>query len=181
MSNNRLTVACHAIIASELQGLDYLSRQLEQTWGMGRLPLLVDANLRQRFNQQIEMLNTALAADDAAREEILAQIGGAKRAWQALDQAARANGNQPTPPTVWEIPLEDGSVALLVRDEADASQVSTQARERRCALYSLAEVGRLLSRYPTIAKAKEAFPGALITSVQAKMPTAQFLDDSLPF
>jgi hypothetical protein len=179
--NNRLTVQCHDIIASEIQALDYLARQMEQTWGAGRLPLLVGAELRLRFHQQIGMLNTALENDQASREDILMQIGGCKRAWQALDQVARAGGHLPTPPTVWEIPLEDGTVALLVRDEADAGQVATQAKERRCALYSLAEVGRLLSRYPAIAKVKEAFPGAIITSVQSKMPTAQFLNDDLPF
>jgi hypothetical protein len=179
--NNRLTVQCHDIIASEIQGLDYLARQMEQTWGIGRLPLLVDAELRLRFHQQIEMLNIALENDQTSREDILMQIGGCKRAWQALDQAARAGGHQPTPPTVWEISLEDGTVAMLVHDEADASQVAIQAKERRCVLYSLAEVGRLLSRYTTIAKVKEAFPGAKITSVQSKMPTAQFLNDDLPF
>lgn len=179
--NQRLTAECHAIIASELQGLDYLTRQLEQAWGIGRLPLLVDANLRMRFNQQVGMLNKALESEDATREEILGQIGGCKRAWQAIDTAARAAGHRPMPPTVWEVQLEDGTIAMIVRDEADASQVSIQARERRCAVYSLAELGRLLSGYPTLAKAKEAFPGAVITSVQSKMPTAQFLDDSLPF
>lgn len=179
--NNRLTIECHAIIASEIQALDYLAKQLEQTWGIGRLRLLADANLRMRFDQQTELLNTALESDDATREEILAQIGGMKRAWAALDMAARAAGRQPTPPTVWEIPLEDGSIALLVKDEADASQIAIQARERSCQVYSLAEVGRLLSGYSTLAKAKMAFPGAVIASVQSRTETAKFLDDSVPF
>jgi hypothetical protein len=179
--NNRLTVQCHDIIASEIQGLDYLARQMEQTWGIGRLPLLVNAELRMRFHQQIDMLNTALENGYASREDILMQIGGCKRAWQALDQAARAAGHLPTPPTVWEIPLEDGTVAMLVRDEADASQVAIQAKERRCALYSLAEVGRLLSCYPGIAKIKEVFPGATVTSVRTRSSLEEILGDSIPF
>lgn len=181
MPNNRLTVECHRLIAIEISSLDHEARKLEQLWGIGRLELLAPTDFRMRFEQQRDLLNKALESEDATREEILQQIGGMKRAWQAIDAVVRAAGHQPMPPTVWEVQLEDGTVAMIVRDEADASQVSIQARERRCAVYSLAELGRLLSGYPTLAKAKEAFQGAVITSVQSKMPTAAFLDDDIPF
>lgn len=181
MANQRLTVDCHSIIASEIQGLDYLARGLEQKWGVGRLRLLVDANLRLRFDQQIDLLNQALASDTSTREEILGQIAGCKRAWQAVEASALASGCQPTPPAVWEVLNDNGGLFMIVRDEADASMIQIQAKERRAQVYSLAEIGRLLDRYPEIAKVKDVFAGAVVTSVRPRTPTAEFLNDDLPF
>lgn len=181
MTNNRLTPECHRLIAIEIASLDHEARKLEQLWGIGRLELLASSEFRLRFEQQRDLLNAALENDQVSREDILMQIGGMRRAWQAIDAHVRAAGHQPASPVVWEVQLEDGTVAMIVRDEADASQVAVQARERRAALYSLAEIGRLISGYPTLTKAKEAFPGAVITSVRHKTPTEEFLNDSIPF
>jgi len=92
-----------------------------------------------------------------------------------------ANGHQPMPAAVWEAPNPDGGVFLIVRDDADASQIAIQAKERQAILYTLAEIGRLLSRYPEIAKIKNSFPGAMVTEVRRRSETAMFLDDDLPF
>lgn len=181
MTNNRLTTDCHRVIASAIQGLDYLARQMEQAWGVGRLPLLVPTELRSRFNQQIEMMNAALQSDTSSREDILAQIEGSSRAWQAIDTVARKNGSQPMPPAIWEVLSETGTLFMIVRDNADASQIAIQAKERRAQVYSLAEIGRLLDRYPEIAKVKDVFPGAVVTSVRPRTQLAIDLDEELPF
>ena len=38
---------------------------MERRWGIDRLPLLVDPDLRLRFDRQREKLNQAVAADNA--------------------------------------------------------------------------------------------------------------------
>ena len=44
--------------------LDEVATTMERRWGIGRLPLLVDPDLRLRFDRQREKLNQAVAADN---------------------------------------------------------------------------------------------------------------------
>jgi hypothetical protein len=41
-----------------------------------------------------------------------------------------------------------------------------QTEGRQCAIYSLAEIGRLISNFPALSKSKVTFPGAVITKVR---------------
>ena len=52
----------------------------------------------------------------------------------------------------------------IVPDTAHAKSVIAEGR--RLAVYTLEEIGRLLSAYPDIAKAKLVFPGAEVTEVR---------------
>ena len=76
-----------------LERLDEVATTMERRWGIDRLPLLVDPELRLRFDRQREKLNQAVAADNP--DIIKIQAEGMARAWQALDNAATAAGVAP--------------------------------------------------------------------------------------
>jgi hypothetical protein len=90
-------------------------------WGVGRLRLLVPAELREKFDRQRYLLNQAIWHGDLG--DVQREAPRMARAWRALDAKATTLGQEPLSPVLWEIPLADGSVAVLARDNADASQV----------------------------------------------------------
>jgi len=86
------------------------------------------------------------------------------KAWLALDRAADAAGALKMSPLVWEVPLEDGSVAALVPDVTHAKYVITEGRQ--VAVYTIEEVGQLLSKHSAVTRTKLVFPGAEITALR---------------
>jgi hypothetical protein len=144
-----------------LDGADETASEMEAKWGCDRLRLLVSPELREKFDRQRYLLNQAIWHGEL--EEVKREAGRMVAAWLALDRAAASNGAKPLSPQVWEIPLEDGTVAAIVPDSASAHAVTGEGR--KVSVFTLEEIGRLLSSYPDIAKAKLVFPGATITAV----------------
>jgi hypothetical protein len=148
-----------------VDGLDYLAREMENRWGVGRLRLLVGDFLRMKFDAQSEKLNAALQEGNS--EFIAVQAEGMRRAWAYLDKAAREAGHRPLDPTVWEITLPSAGIAVaLVRNEAEAHAIG---KDR--VVFTTKEIGLLLEKLPeAIRRVKEHFPGAFITSFRSKTP-----------
>jgi hypothetical protein len=142
-------------------GLDAVVDQLERKWGIGRLRLLVDDDLRARFDEQKRRLSYALANGD--EDAIAAQTLGMKRGWQALDDAATSAGAQPLAPEVWEARLSDGTVVTVVRTEAKAQHVCRDGVE----VYTMAEIAQLIEPLGAdIRKVKTSFPGAVVAEIR---------------
>lgn len=168
-----------------IDGADETAAEMEAKWGCDRLRLLVSPDLRGKFDRQRYLLNQAIWHGEL--EEVRREAGRMVNAWVALDRAAVAAGKQPLAPEVWEVPLEDGSVAAIVQDYAQARAVVAEGRA--VSVFTLEEIGRLLSNYPEIAKAKLTFPGATITAVRrsvedpldAVQDTDEPLDDPIGF
>lgn len=166
-----------------LDGADETACEMETKWGADRLRLLVSPELREKFDRQRYLLNQAIWHGDL--EDVRTQSGRMVKAWQALDREATAAGKTTLAPGVWEIGLADGRVAAIVQNDHDAHAVNAQGRQ--VVVYTLEEIGRLLSAYPDIAVAKAVFPGATITSINrtvtdpldAIADTAEGLDDEL--
>ena len=166
-------------IGAAIVGLDRDARALEVEWGVGRLVVLVDDLLRERFLRQARRLDELIASDASARD-VLPHVEAMRRGWRALEAAARAAGHRPQGPDVWEVKLADGSVAALVRTAADAGQVA--AAGRAVSVYTLDEIGVLLSRWPALATAKQAFPGAAVTAIRPRLPPIDWESgDDVPF
>jgi hypothetical protein len=145
-------------------GLDELVHRLEQKWGIGRLRLLVDDELRAKFDEQKRRLSYALADGDEAA--ITTQVLGMKRGWMALDQAAINAGAEPLAPEVWEAQLSDGTVVAVVRTATEAQHVC-----RDIEVYTLAEVGQLIERLGRdIRQVKTAYPGAAVAEIRDQEP-----------
>lgn len=147
-----------------LDGADAVAVSMETKWGADRLRLLVGPELREKFDRQRYKFNQACWHGDLVA--VQRESARMATAWQALDLAAQQAGAEPLSPKVWEVPLADGSVAAIVPDDADARVVNAQGRQ--LVVYTLAEIGRLLSRYSDIARVKAVFPGAMITEIRQR-------------
>jgi len=154
---------------SHLDEVDALAAEMELKWGVGRLRLLVPSDMRERFDRQRYLLNQAIWHGHDL-EQVKVQSARMCRAWNALDAKAIELGAKPLDPLVWEVALDDGSVVAIVRDGYDGSgeqrQRDVDLAGRAVVVYTLEEIGRLLSLYPSIAKVKYAFPGARVETVR---------------
>ena len=168
-----------------VDGADETASEMEAKWGCDRLRLLVSPELREKFDRQRYLFNQAVWHGDL--EQVRRESGRMVKAWLALDREATAAGKAPLSLQVWEVPLADGGVAAIVPDYSHGHAVVAEGRQ--VAVYSLEEIGRLLSAYPDLAKAKLVFPGAEITAVRrsvddplaAVSDTDAKLDDEIGF
>lgn len=157
-----------------LDPADLIAGTMETKWGCGRLRLLVDNELRERFDRQRLKLNHVVwhgTLPDVQRE--------ARRmiaAYQRLDQEATAQGHRKLDVQTMETVLADGSVAVIVADNMSAFDVTHQ--DRRCHVYTLEEIARLIDGYPGLAKIKHSFPGSTVTAVRRSVTDP--LDGTLP-
>ena len=98
-----------------LDGVDVTAVAAEEKWGNGRLRLLVDAPMREKFDRQRYLLNAAIL--NGTLEDIRREAPRMITAYKALDRAADLAGADRLPPTVWEVTLEDGSVVEVKGNE----------------------------------------------------------------
>lgn len=159
-----------------VDGVEHLRGEMERRWGVGRLRLVVEPELRLRFDRQDELL--AMAVERGTIEDVRREAERMVRAWRALDGAARAVGASELSPLVWEVELEDGRVAALVRTTVEARHVAKEGR--RLELWTLEEIARLIVAFPTVVKAKELWPGAEVVSARSRVPELPLDGDPIP-
>jgi hypothetical protein len=168
-----------------IDGADETAVEMETNkWGVDRLRLLVSPELRERFDKQRYLFNQAIWHGDL--EQVRRESARMVNAWMALDRAAESAGSVKLDARVWEVALADGSVAAIVQDTAAARHVISEGRH--VVVYTLEEIGRLLSAYPDIARVKEVFPGAEVTAARRSIEdplsaihdTSVGLDDEIP-
>lgn len=152
-----------------LDEADALEVDMELKWGRDRLRLLVDASLREKFDRQRYL--TSQARWTGGLEDVRREATRMVKAWHALDKAASESGAQVLDPAIWEVALEDGTVATIVRDPQLANRVLAEGR--RVNVYTLDEIAHMISMFPEVAKVKEMFPGAKVTK------TKTFVSDPL--
>lgn len=167
---------------SIIDGVDFIATEMERKWGIGRLRLIVDDQLRSKFDAQFEKLNAAIESGQA--DLISVQADGMKRAWQALDKAADAAGLKPLSAEVWEVTLPgSGRIVAVVRTTEEAHLVATP----ECETWTLSEISHLIEHAGTlVADIKRTFPGAEITAIHGKTnPPDKSFDwskgDDIPF
>ena len=150
---------------AEIDEVDLVARDMEARWGADRLRLMVDPELRAKFDSQRHKLDRAIwyGSLDDVRTEARRMI----KAWKVLDAKATEMGRERLKPTVWEIPLPNGTVAALVRYNEDVKDVSADSRWVQ--IYTMDEIGRLIAGFPEIVRAKEIWKGAEITAVKTNI------------
>ena len=102
-----------------LDGVDEVVAASERTWGVGRLRLLVEDDLRARWDRQWLAWCRACEAYDLAA--IRTQGAAVRRAIGVLEQAARAAGHEALRPDVWEV-LHEGRAVAVCRTSAEAGR-----------------------------------------------------------
>lgn len=157
------------------EGLDHLAKQMETKWGVDRLPLLVSDQLRAAFYQQKDLLDEALTSGDLALIDI--QVGGMKRAWEALDQAATQSGQPILSADIWEVKLPvSGRVVAFVKTSAEAQAIARPDLET----WTVSEIAQLIDGMDENVRAvKQLFPGAEVTAIKKKETPSQ--TDEKPF
>lgn len=152
-----------------IDGADQACVEASAKWGEGRLRLLVDDDLRARFDSQWRKFNEAIREGDL--ETVMREASRMRAAWLALDKAATALGASPLSPNVWEAVDDDGVTIAIVRTSSEAGHVISEGRVMR--VFTVDEIARLLrAHYANVSEAKEAFPGATVT--QTRKPEAGF-------
>lgn len=159
------TVGGHIAGRAYLDEADQTACEMEAKWGADRLRLLVGPELREKFDRQRYLLNQAIWHGEL--EAVRRESGRMVKAWLALDRAATEAGKARLSPQVWEVALADGTVAVIVPTEDHAAAVQPEGRQ--VAVYSLEEIGRFLSAYPDVARAKVTFPGAEVTQIAKRV------------
>lgn len=160
-----------------LDGVDAAVSTAERTWGVGRLRLLVDDDLRARWDRQWRAWCRACEAYDLAA--IRDQGAAVRRAIGVLEAAATAAGHRPLRPDVWEVGYEGRAIAVC-RTSAEAGVV---ARERRdLEVWTVQELVRVaLSGRAAVSAAKQHFPGSEVLALRSPAPSVDWQHgDELP-
>jgi len=167
----------HAVIEQMqviIHRVDQRGRELDQRWGIGRLPMLVPIEWAERFHSQHNLFNAAVWEFDLP---LVRQHGEAMlRAYDKLDELARAAKGEPLPVHQWEFETPEGLV-ILVHDLRDTGRAQRHGREAQ--VWALDEVANVIRCHPILATAKNVFPGAQVVSVRPSKTTLQELDDEL--
>ena len=161
--------------------LEHVANSLERKWGCGRLQVLVEPELADRFRVQRELVNKAIWDEkDIAGAGITAAGPAMERAWLHLDQVATTMGCLPLSPDVWEHRLADGTVMVITRSVFEANAIVLDGR--KAVIFTLAEVCELMKTKDllTVLAAKEIFPGATVRDVHP-IQKDDPLDDEIPF
>ena len=172
--------ATYVIGRAAIDSVDVIAIDCERYWGVGRLRLLVDEELRSRFDSQRLKLRHAIAAGEL--EEVRREAARMANAWRALDAAAKSLCCAPLVPEVWEVGLPNGRVLAVVKNPTDARHVLSDGRGLD--VITLDEVANLVHGFPELAKIRDVFPGAEVTRVRPiRDPLEVWEDegDEIPF
>lgn len=151
-----------------LDGVDEVVAASERTWGVGRLRLLVEDDLRARWDRQWMAWCRACEAYDLAA--IRTQGAAVRRAIGVLEQVARAAGHEPLRPAVWEVE-HDGRVIAVCQTAAEAGVVAADGRQRE--VWTVDELVRVaLSGRAALSEVKAVFPGAEVTALRTRAAAA---------
>lgn len=148
-----------------LDEADALEVELELKWGRDRLRLLVDTDLREKFDRQRYLTSNARWKGDL--EDVKREAARMVKAWKALDKAAEEAGAKILDPAIWEVSLEDGTVATIVREPQLANRILAEGRKIN--VYTLEEIAHMISAFPEVAKVKQEFPGATVTKTKTRV------------
>lgn len=157
-----------------LDTADQLGVDMDRKWGVGRLRMLVNEQLREKFDRQRYLM--AHARWEGTLEDVRREGDRMAKAYRALDKAATEAGAKPVDPDVWEVGIEHGIfkgvvVAIVKQDEAVAK---VQAEGRHTIVYSLDEIARLISHDNFSMTVKQVFEGGEV------MPAKKVVDPISP-
>ena len=163
-------------IKAVIDGVDHVAVEMENKWGVGRLRLLVDDDMRERFDRQSELFREAVTFNHA--KAIRRHGHGMRRAWLALDKYATKSRFCRIEPIVWEVSGPDGVIAV-VRTNPEAHAIVREGRAVE--VWTLDEVAHVIASHrDTIGEVKRVFPGAEVIDARVR-PVDWDKGDDLPW
>jgi len=166
--------AHHQQLMAMIEAVDEIGRSMDDKWGVGRLPRLVDPLTAAKFARQVEKFGKACWGPELG--DVEAHAPAMVRAYLALDGMAEAAGHRPVSPEQWEFETAEGLV-ILVRHTDQIAQAQTHGRA--CQIWSLEEVAKLVTFHPLLVSVKTHFPGAAIVRTRPGRDVVQAMDDDL--
>lgn len=142
--------------------------------GVGRLRMLVNEQLREKFDRQKYLMSHARW--EGTLEDVKRESSRMVAAYKRLDQEATASGASLVDDSVWEVGIEQGIfkgvvVAIVKHEEAVAK---VRAEGRHTIVYTLEEIGRLISFDNFSMTVKQVFEGGEV------MPAKKVVDPITP-
>jgi len=157
-----------------VRAVDERGREMDQRWGLGRLPMLVPIDVAERFRVQQRKFSGAVWEYNA--DDVRKHGDAMLRAYAKLDELAVSGGAKSAPPEQWEFEVA-GELVILVRDIRDTGRVDTGGRKAQ--VWSLDEIANVIKIHPVLAAAKDFFPGATVESVRPPATMLSDLNDNL--
>lgn len=157
---------------------DRICAKYENEWGVGRLPEIAGPELGLKYLAQMDRLTMAMAEQSV--EKIEKACAGLCRAYAALADAARANGEEPISGQCFEAAMPDGSVIAICKTNAEAIAYGKKYGVRS---FSAKEIGVIIAADDAgrwLGKVKDAMPDASLTGISKKALGAP-LNDDIPF
>ena len=160
-----------------LAPVDRLAIEMDQKWGIDRLPELVSVSMSQKYGSAVAKMNAAVEAGDV--EECRKRCEVVVRGLHAMDAEAERVGAQKACTDVWEVEI-DGKLFGVMKDGRGWRAIKEQRPELE--LLTLREVA-LAYRYfrehwmgELEKAAKQSFPSAEMIDIKGKT-----FDDPIPF
>jgi len=169
----------HRKVQSALIEFDRAVTDIEDRWGVDRLPELVDHNLREKFYKQRERLDAAIQSDVGTEVQREAEV--MLKGYKHLIKAAEVNGFAELTGEVWEAQMPDGRVLAVAKTIDEANKAARDNRDM--VVYSIDEMARVLcgwEEFKLATMAKHTFPGAEVVEIRERN-TEELKDDELPF
>lgn len=159
------TPGCYIAGRAALDEADALEVEMELKWGRSRLPLLVSVELREKFYRQKYLTSQARWKGELI--DVQREAGRMVKAWKALDKTATESGAEILDPAFFEVCLDDGTVATIVREPQLANRILAEGRKIN--VYDLEEIGHMISAFKDILTVKKEFPGATVTKTKMRV------------
>jgi len=165
-------------LEAALRVRDRTVHEYDARWGTDVLQSLVSpetaakfAKVRNRLDAAIDAHNRAVGADDAqdAADLAISTMAVEMRGLATLEAEAIAAGRKPLDPgRAWAFPLEDGTQALAVQTDDDARAAVRSPRFKGWAIYSMREIGVILSERSLLGvlDLKKTFPESTVESIK---------------
>ena len=149
--------------------------EAEKIWGVDRLPMLVDQEMRAKWWRNVEALNQAITANDD--EKVRAIVPNLIKGIGKMIEMASLSGHGPIEYEAWETPMGDKILRITRAWPEYADRVDPRPG---VVTYSIEAVARILQdRASVVNKVLEAFPGAQVKAVRSKLE--EELNDEIPF
>ena len=167
-----------------LDAADQLGVEMDRKWGVGRLRLLVNGPMREKFDRQRYLM--AQARWEGTLEDVKRESARMVTAYTALDNAAKGSGAAPVDDSIWEVGIPNGileeSVLAIVKNDEAMAKVRTEGRN--VILITLDEVARYIGLDGALLEIKKTFPGAQIKRAESPRdpisPSLAEWDEGIP-
>ena len=165
-----------------IKTVDQHARQINRKWGFNRLPHVVPIEWTERFIAQkgkweAACFECAGSLDTNDLDRVRRHGDAMLRAYTKLEEVAVEAGHFPSHAQTWEFELADGTPVVLVRDREELGQVDLGGRAAQ--VWSLDEIASIVSKFPELTRAKDAFPGAEVIQLRTSRTVIDKLNDEL--